>query len=157
VWQGLLAMHGSSSLTHTVGVIYVCLDRALSDIRRHGVAQHNVFDDRTGRRPNLQDPYFFDPPLTARGKVGALQAGDALRVWWKTTQMGEMPQLVVTSPLTRCLQTAVLAMGIPDGYEEDVVPVVCVEHVREAHGVHYPDQRRSKSLLQVSIVPLFCE
>ena len=109
-----------------------------------------MFDDRTGKRPNLQDPYFFDPPLTARGKVGALHAGEALRVWWKTTQMGEVPQLVVTSPLTRCLQTAVLALGIPDGYEEDVLPIVCVEHVREAHGVHYPDQRRSKSLLQVS-------
>jgi Histidine phosphatase superfamily (branch 1) len=130
---------------------WVCVFRLA--LCRHGVAQHNVFDDRTGKRPNLQDPYFFDPPLTARGKVGALHAGEALRVWWKTTQdVDEVPQLVVTSPLTRCLQTAVLAMGIPDGYEEDVLPIVCVEHVREAHGVHYPDQRRSKSLLQVSPV-----
>jgi Histidine phosphatase superfamily (branch 1) len=129
----------------------VCLRAPVAS--RHGVAQHNVFDDRTGKRPNLQDPYFFDPPLTARGKVGALHAGEALRAWWKTTHdMDEVPQLVVTSPLTRSLQTAVLAMGIPDGYEEDVLPIVCAEHVREAHGVHYPDQRRSKSLLQVSPV-----
>lgn len=107
-----------------------------------------MYDQRTGQRPDLQDPYFFDPPLLPRGKVGAVEAGEAIHTWWHTTQAGEVPELIVTSPLTRCLQTATLAF-LPHEYQHQPTPLVCVEGVREAFGTHYPDQRRERSLLQV--------
>lgn len=91
--------------------------------------------------------------------------------------------LVVTSPLTRCLQTASLAFlsedcGAPVESQNNVATagkddaarpstahtgrtavaapatpaptvICCKEDVREAFGIHYPYQRRAKSILQV--------
>lgn len=119
-------------------------------LSRHGVAQHNVLDPRTNQRPDLHDPFFFDPPLLTRGKVDSVNAGEAILTWWHTTQTGDSVELVVTSPLTRCLQTAVLAF-LPgsNGYEQQV-PIACIENAREAFGMHFPDRRREKSVLQAS-------
>ena len=107
---------------------------------RHAVAKHNF------RGANLEDPSLFDPPLISSGKVSSLQAGESIRVWWKTTQGGEKIDLVLTSPLSRCLQTAALAFMPGDDYEA-YTPFLCFENLREATGLHYPDQRRSKSVL----------
>jgi len=128
---------------------------------RHGVAHHNVVDRQTGKPPDICDPKFFDPPLTTHGKMGAVEVGDAIQTWWHTTQAGKSIELIVTSPLTRCLQTAVLAFLPPllgSSYNADhdqdesndgaALPFLCVESVREAYGMHYPDRRRNKSLLQ---------
>jgi hypothetical protein len=74
-------------------------------------------------------------------------------------------ELVVTSPLTRCLQTATLAFLPPfmpyddDANDHGSVPsppppaivMICREEVREAFGIQYPDRRRSKSVLQVRV------
>jgi len=115
---------------------------------RHGVARHNLLDDQ-GNPPKLNDPNLFDPPLTLEGKKQALDAGEKLRIWWHTTQTGEQIELVVSSPLTRCLQTTCLAFLPGDQYSrENPEPnFACMDLVREAYGMSYPDRRRQKSLL----------
>lgn len=114
---------------------------------RHGIAAHNVHDVH-GQRPDLHNPRYFDPPLIGRGKMGAIEAGEAIETWWKTTQVGETIELIVCSPLTRCLQTALVAF-LPGGEYQEPRRIMAIESVREAYGMHYPDRRRSISLLKV--------
>lgn len=118
---------------------------------RHGIAKHNLLDEK-GNPPNLNDPELFDPALVLEGKKQVLEAGERLRIWWHTTQVGEQVELVVTSPLTRCLQSTALAFLPGDNYaEEKIEPTfACMDLVREAYGMSYPDRRRRKDLLTVS-------
>lgn len=123
---------------------------------RHGVARHNLLDASTGQRPRLEDPALLDPALVFQGKEQSLRAGESLKSWWKTMQLGEGVELVITSPLTRCIQTSMLAFLPGDFYTSDKTTVgepkiLCTEMVREAYGMHYPDKRRSKSQLQVGL------
>jgi broad specificity phosphatase PhoE len=115
---------------------------------RHGIAQHNLLDEN-GNPASLNDPNLFDPTLTLEGKKQALDTGERLRIWWHTTQVGEQVELVISSPLTRCLQTATLAFLPGDQYaKEHLEPTfACMDLVREAYGMSYPDRRRPKSLL----------
>lgn len=121
---------------------------------RHGVAKHNLPDPVTGNRPNLHDPALFDPPLVYQGKQQALEAGEKLRTWLLRTTQGaiELPELVVASPLTRCLQTAMYACGPGDVYtttrSSSSSIYYCTELCREAFGMHYPDRRRPRSVLE---------
>ncbi|KAG7359946.1 histidine phosphatase superfamily protein [Nitzschia inconspicua] len=115
---------------------------------RHGVAQHNVLQE--GHPPNLRDPRLLDPPLIYHGKQQALEAGERLRIWCRTTQLGETPELIVVSPLTRCIQTAMLAFLPGEKYttNQKEPTFVSTELCREAYGMHYPDRRRDLSILQ---------
>ena len=117
---------------------------------RHGVAQHNLLDERTRKPKDLKDPNLFDPPLVLDGKKQALEAGERVKVWWHTTQAGEQLELVISSPLTRCLQTATLAFQPGDLYSKHLSEptIACMEVVREAYGMTYPDRRRSRTLLE---------
>lgn len=136
---------------------------------RHAVARHNVIDPATGKQPSLTDASLLDPPLVTEGKIQAVIAGDAIQTWGRnntTTQAREQQQmnhlLIVTSPLTRCIQTATLAFLPGHDYERQLKPltIVCKEDTREAHGGgHYPDKRREKSVLQVrtSILEFYCQ
>lgn len=110
---------------------------------RHGVAHHNFHG------ADLRSPQLFDPPLTRDGKISAVQAGDKIQYWWSTTQGGNRIETVITSPLSRTLQTATLAFLPGEAYGEECVPFLCVENVREAYGMHYPDKRRKRSVLMV--------
>ena len=119
---------------------------------RHGVAQHNY------RGADLTSPTLFDPSLTFQGKLGAVQAGEKIKAWLLLNRQSTTSEasssssldLIVCSPLTRTLQTATLAFSRGEDYGNDrPVPVVCVENVREAFGMHYPDKRRERSLLVV--------
>jgi hypothetical protein len=112
---------------------------------------HNLRDPQTGRPPNLFDPALLDPSLVLRGKTAAVEVGERIRAWWHATQLGESIQLIITSPLTRCIQTAVLAF-LPGNDYGSSTPFVCLEGVREAFGSHYPDQRRAKSVLLVRLL-----
>jgi broad specificity phosphatase PhoE len=124
---------------------------------RHGVAIHNVPDPNTGQMPNLHDERYTDPSLIRQGEMQACELGAKLR------QMGlildgtpsggssdvmdtgcntKQPiDLVVCSPLTRCLQTA-----------SHIFPnfslICCHGDVREAYGMHYPDRRSPLSQLK---------
>lgn len=117
-------------------------------LMRHAVARHNVVDRATGKQPNLTSPSLLDSSLTTEGKVKAVTAGDLIQTWWNTTQAGKHIEMVVTSPLTRCIQTATIAF-LPGDYAQPTAVIVCKEDVREAYGIHYPDRRREKSVLQV--------
>lgn len=122
---------------------------------RHGIARHNLWDPETRQPPRLEDPDLLDPPLVYSGKQQALDAGESIKTWWRTTQIGEEIELIVTSPLTRCLQTTMLGFLPGDAYTDKnsrtgEPHIYCTELVREAFGMHYPDQRRNKSFLQVS-------
>lgn len=191
---------------------------------RHGVAQHNY------QGADLTSPTLWDPPLVPQGKKMALHVGHRIQQWLhlkfslsnhhhqhhQKHQQRQPPvqvDLVMTSPLTRCLQTSVLAFGIPgDCYcdndnnnnnlarttnnprktqeheekDEDnshpvehvipsqqqqqatritkvqtlnssshgstsstIPPILCVELLREACGIHYPDKRRPTEVLKV--------
>jgi broad specificity phosphatase PhoE len=118
---------------------------------RHGVACHNVLD-RHGKAPNLKDPDLFDPPLVLEGKLQAVEVGEKLRIWWRTTQVGEYIELVITSPLTRCLQTTALAFEAGEYYTKGLPEpqIACMDVLREAYGMSYPDRRRSLEFLKVS-------
>lgn len=117
---------------------------------RHGVARHNLPDPTTGLPPNCEDPRLLDPPLVYQGKQQALAAGEEFKKWWRRKCPGEPLELIVSSPLTRCLQTATLGFLVGDSYTEDLPEPKfhCTEMVREAYGMHYPDKRRNKSLLE---------
>ena len=124
---------------------------------RHGVAKHNLLDPMTGQRPVLEDPKWFDPPLVYEGKQQAVTAGEKCQTYWKTTQGGEKIQLVLTSPLTRCIQTSMYAFLPGSNYTTAYAPnqqqqqqepnIVCCELIREAYGQHFPDRRRNISTL----------
>jgi broad specificity phosphatase PhoE len=110
---------------------------------RHGVAHHNFSG------ADLLSPTLFDPSLTSEGKLSAVKTGEKIKTWWKTTQAGKSAELIVSSPLSRCLQTAMLAF-LPGGeYERAAVPLLCIENVREGYGMHFPDKRRERSTLTV--------
>jgi broad specificity phosphatase PhoE len=126
---------------------------------RHGVAQHNVLVN--GQPPNLRDSQLLDPPLTYEGKQQALEVGERLALWYRTTTTTtattttqlerENPQLILVSPLTRCLQTATLAFlpGQHHHYSAGKGPKwVASDLCREAYGMHYPDRRRNISVLK---------
>lgn len=117
---------------------------------RHGVAEHNVVDPRTR---DLRDPSLFDPSLVEAGRRQAIETGGVLRAWLaahrrrggggkNAVENDDGDVLVVASPLTRCLETAQLAIGASNAR------VVCHEAVREACGVHQPDRRRSRAELR---------
>ena len=145
---------------------------------RHGVAVHNLPDPRTGTYPDLTDPRLTDPPLVPWGRHQAEEAAGRIYRSASSGGGGGGPggpvDLVVSSPLVRCLQTASLAFprragaggggagaGAAAGEEEDdeqereggdppephlrTPPVLVHELVREAIGTHYPDRRRRRS------------
>ena len=123
---------------------------------RHGVARHNV-PDHTGQMPNLFDERYTDPQLIKQGEMQACQLGAKLR------QMGlisddmtrssdtmdvdgnEMRHidLVVCSPLTRCIQTALHVFP-------NVNSICCHGDAREAFGMHYPDRRSKLSQIKAN-------
>jgi hypothetical protein len=120
----------------------------------------------------LYSPSLLDPPLTIQGKMSAIQAGDKIRTWWKEATRKNHPNdessgrhsmvdIILTSPLTRCLQTTIHAFLPGDDYYchhhhrrgdhgGGWIPIACLENLREACGKHYPDKRREKSVLMVS-------
>lgn len=127
---------------------------------RHGVALHNVYDAETGARPNDLDPSLTDPPLVVEGEMQARALGEQLRRRGMVVGAGENGtiDLVVCSPLMRCLQTASLvfpshfsnsslespAMEVDD-HRLHVLDLgcslFCHGDLREAFGVRYTDKR----------------
>mmetsp|Transcript_32097 Transcript_32097/g.36046 ORF Transcript_32097/g.36046 Transcript_32097/m.36046 type:complete len:155 (-) Transcript_32097:293-757(-) len=104
---------------------------------RHGIALHNIPPDPpdsitttgTGECKHLQNPELYDPPLVYQGKQQALHVSKKYQEWCRSSRYrssftsqskhhhhaGEV-ELVVTSPLTRCIQTAMLAFLPGDRY-----------------------------------------
>jgi broad specificity phosphatase PhoE len=117
---------------------------------RHGIAVHNVRDSRKDPTPDHRDVRLWDPPLVYQGVLRAVEAGTNVQRWIQEHTKRRRIELFVTSPLTRCIQTTTLAFLRGDDYDWPPPPIVCVEDVREAFGIYYPDKRREKSKLKVS-------
>lgn len=117
---------------------------------RHGIAVHNIHDPRTDHKTDHRDIRFWDPPLVYPGLLGAVEAGKNIQTWMNNHTKRHRIELLITSPLTRCIQTTTLAFMRGDKYDHPPPPIVCVEDVREAYGIYYPDKRREKSKLEVS-------
>ena len=139
--------HCSSSSTPATPASMPC---KVLHVLRHGIAVHN--------QPNahqLPPASLFDPSLTVQGVAQANAA--------KAKIQALRPQLVLTSPLTRALQTATTVMAAPDdGMERNKTPtasatpapvILALEIVREAYGVLLPDKRRSAAELRAAFSP----
>ncbi|CAM9576038.1 unnamed protein product [Pylaiella littoralis] len=103
---------------------------------RHAEGTHNEAAAKEGRSAYLKTEH-LDARLTDKGK----QQCAAL----KATNHGveKEAELVVVSPLTRAIQTAVLTIDQVEG-----VPWVALECTRERAGVHPCDKRRCVSELR---------
>ena len=176
-----IIMDGNDSSTNTSNIPQITKTIYLI---RHGVAVHNVHDPNTNERPNYFDPALTDPPLIRQGEVQASVLGENMKRMGlaaansnnddgmdidnqhQAIQSPPPPiELVVCSPLTRCLQTASRifptyfqssppsqhdSMSEAISEDGDAQPFVlsedckvcCHGDVREAFGKHYPDRRR---------------
>ena len=130
-------------------------------LMRHGVAVHNAPDARTKQYPDIYDPRFTDPPLIPEGTHQASQASLRIQQYLVASNGGRPDvDVVISSPLRRCLQTASLAFPNQQRMAGAAVPLVPSEPskplerrprmlvnelVREAFGSHYPDKRRDRS------------
>jgi hypothetical protein len=70
-------------------------------------------------------------------------------------QQQQLDCRVLTSPLTRCLQTSTYAFGVPQDYDTITTnsslasaTIHCHENLREACGIYNCDRRRTKTQLQ---------
>lgn len=121
---------------------------------RHGQGFHNLMADVareqgqtwTSNVKSSENPYtrpeLVDAPLTGTGRLQALLLQN------RVDQLPHAPELVVLSPLCRALQTGVLVFESLLPTEPGTAgkaPFVAHEMVREEHGVHCCDQRRSVS------------
>ena len=119
---------------------------------RHGEALHNVAASEAGPNQCYCDtmsrgcvpcPYYdiFDPALTDCGRHQATSL--------QPITSFHTPELVVMSPLTRAIETAVLAYAHLLKQDASVQPPwVCNEAARARIGLHACDQRRSVAALR---------
>lgn len=126
---------------------------------RHGQAFHNFladmytlqglkwkqFDNNSMDNP-YNKPELLDAPLTETGRI------QAASLQFTVDSLKEKPQLVVSSPLSRALATCSIAFQslLPSSSNQlnnhmTSIPWVCHELVREEHGAHTCDRRRSLS------------
>jgi len=114
---------------------------------RHGQGYHNMLADeyrslgRTWKQFTTEDsnpyvrPEVFDAPLTHIGR----QQASALSP--HVSGLSPPPGLILTSPLTRAVQTALMSTSaLPAS-----TPFIAVESLREETGVHVCDARRPTS------------
>ena len=100
-----------------------------------------------------QDIVNFDARLTEKGQAQCRELADRIRLASQDedlalSQLRENVELVVTSPLTRCMQTALMSLEPVLGDDKpSVPPVVAHDGIRET--VNYNcDRRRSVSELE---------
>ena len=101
---------------------------------RHGEAEHNV-------APRPWGPELVDAPLTAIGREQAASSLEAL-----TRALDGTLELILVSPLTRALETALI--GFKCFADRADFPFVAIEACRERFGVNLPDKRRSTAAVK---------
>ncbi|KAJ3045286.1 hypothetical protein HDV00_011158 [Rhizophlyctis rosea] len=138
--------------------------------QRHGQGYHNLAEIKYGKK--LWDEYYsrqpeyFDPTLTDLGIIQIKTVNEMLK---KESRNGfPQPEYLISSPLSRCLNTTLLAyddvlIGEPQPNPAQVIlssqtrrtltPYVH-EIFREQYGDHTCDARRSRTELQ-SLFPQF--
>ncbi|KAJ3012675.1 hypothetical protein HKX48_006163 [Thoreauomyces humboldtii] len=117
-------------------------------LQRHGQGEHNVAEAKYGSIAwneywSKQEQY-FDPALTALGLDQLATVRDNLHRELKEGGL-PVPSLVVSSPLSRCLNTTSVVWG---GGALPATQLVFVrEPFRETYGDHTCDRRRDRSEL----------
>lgn len=102
---------------------------------RHGLSQHNLNYYKYGSQ-TFYDPQFVDTRLVLEGYAQAKE----LRETWNHLSTVE---LVIVSPLKRCLQTAT------ELFRDTKIPMIALETVREyPMGLQTCNQRSTKESLQ---------
>ena len=99
---------------------------------RHGEATHNV-------APRPWGPELIDAPLT---DVGRAQAETLQAI---TRRVEQDIEVVIVSPLTRAIQTALI--GFSTLAERGDFPFIAMEECRRRFGKNLPDKRRCRSAL----------
>ena len=102
---------------------------------RHGEGWHNVNFTLYGRNA-YYDRNKQDPSLT---KLGIKQAEELGKKWVEKENI----ELIVTSPLTRCIET------MNNIFEDTKIPIVCLEYIREyPASLQYSNRRKNESILK---------
>jgi len=102
---------------------------------RHGEGFHNVNYHIFGRKAYYIERH-MDPKLTSKGKDQALELGET---WLDKEDI----ELVISSSLTRCLETT------SNIFKDMNVPIIANENIREfPMGLQYSNKRRDKWILQ---------
>lgn len=115
---------------------------------RHGEAAHNLIAEQ--RRPGpgncgcpddciYKNEDLTDAGLTEKGRKQAMGAGAAI------LKRTPFPELAVSSPLTRTLQTAQCALAL-GGLRS--VPRIVIEGCRERTGLHLADMRSPREKIE---------
>lgn len=147
---------------------------------RHGIAQHNVVisgqdrrdwfdpDLTTSGRSSMRKGAVFLRELLSQGKMcqqshdsdatdtersGSATNTESLRsVCGSSTDSIKKNVTIVSSPLSRCLETSMMLHGEISSCAPELVtvqPLYCHELLREAYGVSLSDRRRKKSELKL--------
>lgn len=111
------------------------------EYRKNGVQFSCVGDDLSDSNP-YRRPELRDPPLTATGRAQAKSLQGTSRTL--------SPAVVITSPMSRAVSTALLAFPHLIG----VVPFIAHEDAREQAGVHVCDQRNPTSDIRLDFPAL---
>lgn len=114
---------------------------------RHGQGHHNLNAEKTGCTCNngglppcpYKDPIVNDAYLTKLGRSQASQ-----NVAFTASREGTLESVFV-SPLTRAVETALLAFA--RAAATNTVPFISRENLREQHGMHVCDRRRSRATI----------
>ncbi|KND02153.1 uncharacterized protein SPPG_02645 [Spizellomyces punctatus DAOM BR117] len=122
------------------GVVKVLL------LQRHGQGIHNAAEEKYGKIAwddyYSRLPEYFDAPLTPLGISQLHGNTDLIK-----GELGDglpLPSLILSSPLSRCLNTTRLIWGsLVEGYHPRVL-----EDLRESYGEHTCDKRRSRTELE---------
>jgi broad specificity phosphatase PhoE len=122
-------------------------------LMRHGQAEHNLGPSKFGRSrwfavEGKSDAY-FDAPLT---DLGSEQAKNASRRIERAQFEGLKLDKILVSPLTRTIQTALLAIHSSKTSlsSHSMCAPLAVELCRERYGVYPCDKRHDRSFLQTT-------
>jgi len=124
-------------------------------ILRHGQATHNPRAEHAKANGCSFEEFLdlmrqddsLDSPLTELGQEQARQVNQ--QHFSKMENESQSFQGVISSPLSRALQTADLAFPPINDKEQSLPPRICVEDFREINGSLLNAQRRTKTELQV--------
>ncbi|KAI8818639.1 histidine phosphatase superfamily [Fimicolochytrium jonesii] len=116
-------------------------------LQRHGQGEHNVAEAKYGKEAwdsyYSKLPFYFDASLTPLGISQLAQNADNLFAEINEHKLA-LPSLIVTSPLSRCLNTTRLVWG---KITQNKYDPKAIEFLREQYGDHTCDQRRTRTEL----------
>jgi broad specificity phosphatase PhoE len=106
---------------------------------RHAQGHHNVAGEKLGEEGYCSEEY-LDSTLT---DLGLSQCSKCCEENFDIVKTSE---LMIVSPMRRTLQTAF--HSFPHCFENENIPILALEHIREQSGLHPCDKRLAKTELE---------